>query len=173
MVNAATAIDTGLSSFSLYSRAASADVALAAGESDVRNVQPAEAKAANLSMTLKYNSFEFSYRQDFGKIVLLRQEPETGEVVQQFPTDYYLEKYAESERASRQQSRQVANDIAASAQRAEVPVAVATSNGASTGGSSAAPVVAAAPALPSGGVGSGTGTGTGTGTGQSRVDITI
>lgn len=173
MVNAATAVDTGSSSFSLYARAASASAALAAAESDVQTVQaveaPVEARAANLSATLKYNSFEFSYRQDFGKIVLLRQEPETGEVVQQFPTDYYLEKYAESERSSRQQSRPVANDSAASTGRAEVPVAVVTSNGASAGGSNAAPIVAAAPALPSGGVSGGAGTSSG----QGRVNITI
>lgn len=173
MVNAATAVDTGSSSFSLYARAASASAALAAADSDVQTVQavepPVETKVVNLSTTLKYNSFEFSYRQDFGKIVLLRQEPETGEVVQQFPTDYYLEKYAESERVTRQQSRQVANDTPATGGRGEAPVAVTTNNGASAGGADAAPVVTAAPALPSGGVSSGAGTGSG----QGRVDITI
>jgi uncharacterized FlaG/YvyC family protein len=171
MVNTATAVDTGSSSFSLYARAASASAAMAAAD-DVQAVQaveaPVEAKVVNLSATLKYNSFEFSYRQDFGKIVLLRQEPETGEVVQQFPTDYYLEKYAESERATRQQSRQVANDVPAQA-GGEATVAAATNYGASAGGAAAAPVAAAAPALPSGGVSSGAGTSSG----QGRVDITI
>src|SRR5690349_3259803 len=96
MVNAAAAIDTGSSGLSLFTRAATATAVLSS------EAAPAPQKAANPGQALRYNSFEFSYRQDFGKIVLLRQEPETGEVVQQFPTEYYLEKYAESERATRQ-----------------------------------------------------------------------
>lgn len=53
---------------------------------------------ASVDRLYRYNSFEFSYRQDFGKIVLLRQKPDTGEVVQQFPSEYYLRKYAASQR---------------------------------------------------------------------------
>lgn len=170
MVNAATAIDTGSGSFSPYARAASASAALSVEADAAPTVaQPVESKVANLSETLRYNSFEFSYRQDFGKIVLLRQEPETGEVVQQFPTDYYLEKYAESERATRQQTARVANDTA---QQGNVvasgvsPTPTGANNGASAGGAEAAPVVSSAPALPSGGVAP-------SGGGQARVDITI
>ena len=57
-----------------------------------------ESVIASVDRAYRYNSFEFSYRQDFGKIVLLRQKPDTGEVVQQFPSEYYLRKYAASQR---------------------------------------------------------------------------
>ncbi len=49
----------------------------------------------------RYNSFEFVYKQDFGKIVLLRQEPETGNEIAQFPSEYYLKQYAATARAQR------------------------------------------------------------------------
>lgn len=169
MVNAAAAIDTGSSSLSLFSRAASVDAVLTS-EATTAAVQQV-ATPANLGQTLRYNSFEFSYRQDFGKIVLLRQEPETGEVVQQFPTEYYLKRYAESQRAAPE--KQAANESGAPdvAQAAAEPVAVG-------GGAPApaivapvvasAPVISSAPALPSGGVGGGVGGSIGSG-----VDITI
>ena len=167
MVNAAATIDTGSTGSSLYTRAAAASAVLSS-ETDVAVTAPQviESKVANLSETLRFNSFEFSYRQDFGKIVLLRQEPETGEVVQQFPTDYYLAKYAESERATRQ-ARPAASDVQSGGSSAPAAPVNEPANGASAGGAEAAPVIASAPALPSGGVSSGAGTGTG------RVDITI
>lgn len=49
----------------------------------------------------RYNSFEFVYKQDFGKIVLLRQEPQTGNEIAQFPSEYYLKQYAATARAQR------------------------------------------------------------------------
>jgi hypothetical protein len=166
MVNAATAFDTGSASSSLYTRAASAAVVLSSdGEA-----APAAAngtKVANLAETLRYNSFEFSYRQDFGKIVLLRQEPETGELVQQFPSEYYLQKYAQSERVARQ-SQANANDPDGGSGGDVVDVAAAQVQGVGSGdfgGTGAAvdvaPSVPAAPSLPSGGVSA------------PRVDITI
>lgn len=166
MVNAAATMDTGSTGSSLYARVASASAALSSATSAAASApQAVESKVVNLSETLRFNSFEFSYRQDFGKIVLLRQEPETGEVVQQFPTDYYLEKYAESERVT-QQARPAANDVQSEGNVVATPVRQ-PANGASAGGAEAAPVVTSAPALPNGGVSSNASAG------AARVDITI
>ena len=153
MVNAA-AIDTGSAGLARFAQASSAVVALSSSEA------PAAAPRAavvNLAEQLRYNSFEFSYRQDFGKIVLLRQEPETGELVQQFPSEYYLKKYAATERVQRA-AREAANDSGSSGGDVDVassgssgtPASQAVSGeaGGTTGGDIAVP---SAPALPSGG----------------------
>lgn len=170
MVNAAQTVDTGSSGLPLFARASSASAVLSSGATatdsapaSAETVAPASSTvAANLSRTLRYNSFEFSYRQDFGKIVLLRQEPETGELVQQFPSEYYLARYAQSERAARQLSENASqrpdqagsgseSNGAASVQAA--PAQPATANVAGSSVVSSAPVaVPSAPALPSGGV---------------------
>jgi hypothetical protein len=161
MVNAAMAIDTGSASSSPFVRAASVAVALSSGAEPAK-VPANSAIVANLAETLRYNSFEFSYRQDFGKIVLLRQEPETGELVQQFPSEYYLQKYAQGERVARQ-SQANANASAGETDAGsggDVAVPRTGTTGladiAETGGApvvASAPVISSAPALPSGGVG--------------------
>jgi hypothetical protein len=46
-----------------------------------------------------YNAFEFVYRQDYGKIVLLEQNGQTGQEVTQIPTEYHLQQYAAQQRA--------------------------------------------------------------------------
>src|SRR5512147_2321062 len=56
---------------------------------------------AEVVKIFRYNSFEFVYKQDFGKIVLLRQQPETGDEISQFPSEYYLRQYAATARAQR------------------------------------------------------------------------
>jgi hypothetical protein len=56
---------------------------------------------AEVVKIFRYNSFEFVYKQDFGKIVLLRQEPQTGNEIAQFPSEYYLQQYAATARAQR------------------------------------------------------------------------
>lgn len=179
MVNAAAAIDTGSGGFAQFARVAAADAVLPSAAVDsgaeVLSAQPAETPA-NLLQSFRYNSFEFSYRQDFGKIVLLRQEPQTGEVVQQFPTDYYLERYAQSERASRQLAQganqaETGGSRTAEATTADGEGAVALASVGSTPASGSVPAAPAAggvaaaspsaPALPGGGAGGG------------RVDITI
>jgi len=175
MVNAAAAIDTGASGLAQYARAASANAVLSS-DATPEPVQAAAAQgavAANVLQAFRYNRFEFSYRQDFGKIVLLRQEPDTGEVVQQFPTDYYLERYAQSERATRQQARVPEATGQAGTENAGLGFPVSAPEG-DTGVNlvadsapavSAAPTVApSAPSLPGAGVGSG---------GTGRVDITV
>jgi|AraplaMF_Col_mMF_1032025.scaffolds.fasta_scaffold00250_25 hypothetical protein len=53
-----------------------------------------------------YNAFEFSYRSDFGKIILLQQDVETGQEVTQVPTEYHLRQYAATQREQRVQLQQ-------------------------------------------------------------------
>ncbi|GAB2175441.1 hypothetical protein [Dongia sp. agr-C8] len=53
-----------------------------------------------------YNAFEFSYRSDFGKVILLQQNVETGAEVTQVPTEYHLRQYAASQREQRVQLQQ-------------------------------------------------------------------
>src|SRR5690242_11285622 len=53
-----------------------------------------------------YNAIEFSYRSDFGKIILLEQNVETGQEVNQVPTEYHLRQYAASQREQRMQLQQ-------------------------------------------------------------------
>lgn len=51
----------------------------------------------------RYNSFEFRYRQDVGRIVLIGQSPETGERVVQVPSEQALRVYAQRARAEKLQ----------------------------------------------------------------------
>jgi hypothetical protein len=53
-----------------------------------------------------YNAFEFTYRSDFGKIILLEQNVETGAEVTQIPTEYHLRQYAATQREQRVQLQQ-------------------------------------------------------------------
>lgn len=161
MVNVA-AIDAGSAGVARFAQASSAAVALSSDASPPASPQTV---VVNLAEKLRYNSFEFSYRQDFGKIVLLRQEPETGELVQQFPSEYYLKKYAQTERVQRE-ARAAVNDSGdgedvASSGGTPAPQAVSGETGASGDIVPAAPAVSSAPALPGGG------------TSAPRVDITI
>jgi hypothetical protein len=53
-----------------------------------------------------YNAIEFSYRSDFGKIILLQQNVDTGQELTQIPTEYHLRQYAATQRAQRVQLQQ-------------------------------------------------------------------
>src|SRR5262245_2017048 len=53
-----------------------------------------------------YNAFEFTYRSDFGKIILLEQNVDTGQEVTQVPTEYHLRQYAATQREQRVQLQQ-------------------------------------------------------------------
>jgi hypothetical protein len=53
-----------------------------------------------------YNAIEFSYRSDFGKIILLQQNVETGQELTQVPTEYHLRQYAATQREQRIQLQQ-------------------------------------------------------------------
>jgi hypothetical protein len=156
MVNVAQALSSGASSAAQYARASSASAALSTepienAASEAVASLPPEQTVLSVDRSYRYNSFEFSYRQDFGKIVLIRQKPDTGELVQQFPSEYYLRKYADSQRVAQ---TAVANEYAATAPGAKQPSAGAgvpqvvssTSSGPQQPAPSAAP---AAPSLPS------------------------
>src|SRR5574338_1492535 len=52
-----------------------------------------QAGAVNAEQMFRYNSFEFVYRQDIGRIVLIGQSPETGERVIQVPSEQALRVY--------------------------------------------------------------------------------
>lgn len=163
MVNGAATFDTGSAGLARFAQAASAAVVLSSDEAPVAT---RDLRVTNLAETLRYNSYEFSYRQDFGKIVLLRQEPETGELVQQFPSEYYLKKYAQSERVQRE-ARETPSGADTGGDVVDVASAAPQSGGsaevAGTGGDvvPSAPAVSSAPALPSASAGA------------ARVDITI
>jgi hypothetical protein len=73
-----------------------------------------------------YNAFEFTYRSDFGKIILLQQNVETGQAVTQIPTEYHLQQYAATQRQSRvQQLHKLLGNSGGEAQTGDT-VAVAT-----------------------------------------------
>lgn len=63
----------------------------------------AEAPAVSNVLSFRYNSTEFVYRQDIGKIVLIGQSPETGEREIQIPSEEALRAY---ERTMRSEERQ-------------------------------------------------------------------
>ncbi|MBK8157258.1 MAG: hypothetical protein IPK59_00045 [Rhodospirillaceae bacterium] len=166
MVNGVQAVGSVGGVTPVYARvSAAADLSVesaeAAGTAEAVAAQPADKVVAAVGQSLRYNSFEFSYRQDFGKIVLLRQKPDTGEVVQQFPSEYYLRKYADSERVARTAQGTAAQ---ANAARPQVKSVDTASKSVSTEASAApspapvsaaapveaAPAIAAAPALPGG-----------------------
>jgi hypothetical protein len=63
---------------------------------------------------LRYNSFQFIYRQDIGRIVLIGQSPETGERVVQVPSEQVLRAYERTVRFERQMAREQGDHPAAS-----------------------------------------------------------
>ena len=74
---------------------ASAAATLSASESRATAVAAGEAVRAQQAVMaeaeiFRYNSFEFIYRQDIGRIVLIGQSPETGERVVQVPSEQAL-----------------------------------------------------------------------------------
>lgn len=171
MVNGSQTVSSVGGGAPLFVRASSAAAVLSVestGTADVAANLPADQVVSETLQSFRYNSFEFSYRQDFGKIVLLRQKPDTGEVVQQFPSEYYLRKYADSERVAKTAagSSSSATTAADVTSQTDAPTAPQPTNG---GGNASAPVpviaaapsVPSAPALPSGGASAG------------RVNLTI
>jgi hypothetical protein len=81
----------------------------------------------------RYNSFEFRYRQDVGRIVLIGQSPETGERVIQVPSEAALRAYVQRIRAQKIENQSSfgkvetvsVNEIAVSAEPSESPSAPA------------------------------------------------
>jgi hypothetical protein len=136
-----------------------ARVAVGAGVFAVSSADTAGAVAeapevANTGQKLPaYNAFEFSYRSDFGKVILLEQNVETGQEITQVPTEYHLQQYAQTQRQQRVQQLErlftgggqgqsgatIAHTVAATAKSAAAPSGPA----APAASGPAAPVVAA------------------------------
>jgi len=71
--------------------------------------------ASSAEQMLRYNSFQFVYRQDIGRIVLIGQSPETGERVIQVPSEQVLRAYERTVRVERQMARQQGDQAPSSA----------------------------------------------------------
>jgi hypothetical protein len=84
---------------------------LSASEARATTVAAAESArvqqtgASSAEQIFRYNSFEFIYRQDIGRIVLIGQSPETGERVIQVPSEQVLRAYERTVRVERQMER--------------------------------------------------------------------
>jgi uncharacterized FlaG/YvyC family protein len=72
----------------------------------VKPVAGQQTGSVNAEQIFRYNSFEFVYRQDIGRIVLIGQSPETGERVVQVPSEQALRVYEHAARIERQQQQQ-------------------------------------------------------------------
>lgn len=86
-------------------QAVSASAGATAQASPVASVETsgAEQRAPSNALSFRYNSTEFVYRQDIGRIVLVGQSPETGERTIQIPSEEALRAY---ERTMRSEERQ-------------------------------------------------------------------
>ena len=71
--------------------------------------------ASSAEQMFRYNSFQFIYRQDIGRIVLIGQSPETGERVIQVPSEQVLRAYERTARVERQLARQQSDQSSSSA----------------------------------------------------------
>jgi hypothetical protein len=136
----------------------------AVGQPESAPVAPAAAAGATDQKLPAYNAYEFTYRSDFGKIILLEQNVETGQEITQVPTEYHLQQYAASQRAQRLQQQEqlfqgssgnagkTAGAVAATAAVKSAALANAGGSGATGKVTSSAPAPAApaAPALAAG-----------------------
>jgi hypothetical protein len=77
--------------------------------------------ASNAEQMFRYNSFQFIYRQDIGRIVLIGQSPETGERVIQVPSEQVLRAYERTARAERQLTRQPSDQSSTSSSVESAP----------------------------------------------------
>ena len=80
------------------------------------------ASAGSAEQMFRYNSFQFIYRQDIGRIVLIGQSPETGERVIQVPSEQVLRAYERTVRVERQMARQQGDQPPSSAPSGEPKV---------------------------------------------------
>ena len=99
---------------------ASAAANLSANGAQATTVAAAEVSrtqtgASSAEQMLRYNSFQFIYRQDIGRIVLIGQSPETGERVIQVPSEQVLRAYERTVRVERQMARQQGDQLPSSA----------------------------------------------------------
>ena len=172
MVNGSQIVGSVGAGAPLFTRVSSSPAASSTdsnGAAHAVAAQPAAQSALVSEQAYRYNTFEFSYRQDVGKIVLLRQRPDTGEVVQQFPSEYLLRKYADGARVARSAEgngaegnggAQVTKATGGQGGNGRTTILSPASDG-SAAAANVVPTIPSAPALPS------------AGTNSSRVDISI
>jgi hypothetical protein len=77
--------------------------------------------ASSANEMFRYNTFQFIYRQDIGRIVLIGQSPETGERVIQVPSEQVLRAYERTARAERQLARQQSDQSSSSVSSSAEP----------------------------------------------------
>ena len=90
------------SSLALDVRVAVGAGVFAAGNATTTSA-PTQSSAASQKVLPTYNAFQFVYRPDYGKVILLWENAETGQEVNQVPSEYHLQQYAATQRAQRQQ----------------------------------------------------------------------
>lgn len=83
----------------------SANEARATAVTAAESAHAQQAGASSAEQTFRYNSFQFIYRQDIGRIVLIGQSPETGERIIQVPSEQVLRAYERAVRVERQMQR--------------------------------------------------------------------
>lgn len=94
----------------------------ASAVSAVESGRAQQVSVAIAEQTFRYNSFQFIYRQDIGRIVLIGQSPETGERVVQVPSEQVLRAYARTARAERQAAASQQDNKAPAPEPAAQPV---------------------------------------------------
>jgi len=109
MLRAITAATSSASAAPIPVREARAAAASANVGSQPTAVTPVETPAPQSSVTVKtqtlrYNSTEFVYRPDIGRIILIGQSPVTGERKIQIPSEEALRAYERTIRAEEQRS---------------------------------------------------------------------
>jgi hypothetical protein len=127
-------------SLSLDVRAAVGAGALAAN-TNVSNAAAASSNAVTLSdqRAPAYNSIEFIYRQDYGKVILREQNATTGQEVTQIPSEYHLQQYAATQRAQRVQQQAALYHLEHVGGQPRSGVGTKTTAPGASGGKSAAP----------------------------------
>ncbi len=83
----------------------SANEARATAVAAAESAHAQQVGASSVEQIFRYNSFEFIYRQDIGRIVLVGQSPETGERIIQVPSEQVLRAYERTVRVERQMQR--------------------------------------------------------------------
>jgi hypothetical protein len=152
MLSAANTLVGAGSSLPLDARVAvGAGVFAVSAAETASTVSPAPVVTSNGEKLPAYNAFEFSYRSDFGKVILLEQNVETGQEVTQVPTEYHLQQYATNQRQQRvQQLQKLFGAPGGEGQSAGRTVVVTTAAKTGTSGSGQAvptPAPSAAPAV--------------------------
>lgn len=109
MLRGIAAATSSASAAPLPVREASAAVASANANSQGSTVTPVEQAAPQTSLAVappefRFNSTEFVYRQDIGRIILIGQSPVTGERKLQIPSEEALRAYERTIKAEEQRS---------------------------------------------------------------------